>query len=291
MKPAKKPMSFKNRNALIGYAFLAPWLIGVLVFVAYPFFYSIFLSFTEVSLSNGIQTTFVGMRWYREAFTADTEFITDLLDTLKFVVMSTPMIVIASLIIALLLNGKYRGRLFFRGLFFFPVIITSGPVISELLTNNAANIVRPEKYVVYAFISTLPAVLSVPLLYVFDNIVLILWFSGVQILVYLSGLQKIGPSVHEAAAIDGASAWQVFWKIILPFIKPMILVNAVYTLVELSAFSGNAINRQFTPEKMTAHGKVYGYASALSWIYFLCVFALLGIVFLLLRERMGRKKG
>lgn len=286
-KTARSSRRLRVRNAVSGYLFLLPWLLGLFAFTLVPFLHSVILSFSAVQMApTGIKTHFVGLRWYAEAFTLDTSFVLSLLDSLRFVLLSTPMIVVVALLLALLLNGRFRGRGFFRGVFFFPVIIISGPVIQELLSTKAAAAIHPENYLIYNFIRSLPALLSAPLLYIFDNIVLILWFSGVQVLLFLAGLQKIGRPVREAASIDGASAWQMFWKIDLPFLRPLILINTIYTLVQLSSFSSNAVNREIV-NKMTLVGKTYGYSSALAWIYFLAMLMLLGLAFLFLRERKG----
>ena len=283
-------LTLKNREAVGGYLFLAPWLIGFFVFALFPLLYSLWLSLCNVSITtSGVRTSFAGGIWYSQAFTVDTTYTTSLLSTLKFVGFSTPMIVVASLIMALLLNGKYFGRTFFRAVFFFPVIIISGHVMSKLVGNQAAAVITPDNFVVYRFVETLPSLISAPVLYIFDNIVLILWFSGVQVLIYLAGLQKVGAPIYEAASIDGASAWQKFWKITLPFLRPLILVNTIYTIVDLSSFAGNAVNQEIT-SKMTLTGKVYSYSAALSWVYFVTIALLLVVAFLLLRER-GAGKG
>ena len=288
MKSSKKTVKLKMAEALSAFGFLAPWLIGLVAFSLIPVFYSLYLSFHEVVMSpDGIKTTFIGLMWYREALQADVTYIPSLLDTLKFIVLSVPMILVAALLISLLLNGKYRGRVFFRALFFFPVIIISGPVVNELISSDAAKIISGDSYGIITFLEAMPAVLSAPLMYIYENIVLILWFSGVQIVIFLAGLQKIGTPIYEAASIDGASKWQIFWKIILPFLQPMMLLNAIYTVVELSAFSNNAVNREIV-NKMTLTGKVYGYSAALSWLYFITLAAVLITVFLLFRKRRER---
>lgn len=280
--------SMQAKEAVSGYLFFLPWLAGFLIFTIYPFVYSVLLSFSEVILSPaGIKRSFIGLKWYREALTADATYPVSLLDTLRFIVLSTPMITVAALLLALLLNGRFRGRTFFRAVFFFPVIIISGPVIAELLSTKAAVVINPSDYAVYEFVRTLPGFLSMPLLYIFDNIVLILWFSGVQVIIFLAGIQKIGQPIREAASIDGASAWQMFWKIYLPFLKPLVLLNTIYTIVMLSGFSSNAVNGEIV-NKMTLTGKVYGYSSAMSWIYFILLIILLGITYLIFSERKGR---
>ena len=289
-KKKNHQLSLHQRNALEGYLFLAPWLVGLALFTLFPVVYSVILSMSDVQMDpTGIKTRFVGIQWYREAFTLDTTFPVSLLDTMKFVLLSTPMIVVSALLLALLLNGKFRGRSVFRGVFFLPVVIISGPVIQELLTTRAAAVIHPESFIIYDFIASLPVVLSAPLLYIFDNIVLILWFSGVQVVLFLAGLQKIGQPIREAASIDGASPWQMFWKIDLPFFFFLILLNTIYTLVQLSAFSSNEVNQEVV-NKMTLVGKTYGYSAALSWIYFACMLLVIGAAFLVLRDRKEKAK-
>lgn len=285
-------MTTKQRNTLLGYLFILPWILGFFLFAVYPFLFSIIISMSNVKITpKGIETVWIGLQNYLDAFTKDVEFPVVLASSLTSVIFSTPLIVVISLIIALLLNRKFKGRGFFRTIFFLPVIIISGPVISELLANKAANIVDPTRYAIYKFFTTMPAAVGTPVLYVFDQLVVILWFSGVQILIFLAGLQKIDGSIYEAAQIDGASAWEVFWKIVLPHIKTLALVNAIYTIVEMASFPNNPVNMEIS-RKMFQVGIVYSYSASISWIYFLAELVLLGITFLMFKERKkARWKG
>ncbi len=286
----KKGLTIRQKGALAGYAFILPWILGFFIFTAFPFFYSIFISLSNVRITpSGIETTWAGLLNYINIFTKEVNFPTALTGTLVFVVLSVPMIIVVSLIIAILLNGKFRGRAVFRAIFFLPVIIISGPVINELLGNYALNFVDPSKYTVYRFFQTLPSVVGTPVLSVFNNITMILWFSGVQILIFLAGLQKIDTSIYEAAQIDGASSWEVFWKIVLPYLKPMALVNGIYTIVEIASFPNNPVNIEIT-KKMFQTGTIYSYSAAMSWVYFLAELILLGIVFLLLKDKNVERK-
>ena len=281
----KKNLSLRTKDALMGGYFMSPWLIGVLVFTLFPLGYSIWLSFCQVEFSaEGILTSFVGIRWYKEALTADANFVKNMTSTFQSIIFSTPMILVFSIILALLLNRPLKGRAFFRALYFFPVIIISGPVISKLMSNDAFNIIHPEQFAVYQVLQNLPGLISVPLCYIFDNIVVILWYSGVQTLIILAGLQKIGDPIYEAASIDGASAWQKFWKITLPHLRPMILVSAAYTIVDLAGKSTTAMHGLIEKNMMNID-KPYSYSSALSWLYTLAVLLVLGIAFLILKER------
>lgn len=278
-------LTIYQKSAIRGYIFLLPWLIGFVIFTAFPFFYSIYLSFSKVTITpSGIVTQWIGMGNYWDIFTKDVDFLPALTDSIIFVGLSTPLIIVASLLIALMLNNKFKGRAVFRAIYFLPVIIMSGPVLNELLFNKAINIIQPSQFALYDFFAALPFNLGWPILYLFDRIVLILWFSGVQILIFLAGIQKIDKALYEAAQIDGASSWVIFWKIILPEIRPLILVNAIYTIVDLATFPSNAINIQIS-NKMFQTGKVYSYSSAMSWVYSIIILVILSIAFLILRER------
>lgn len=278
-----------SRRAMAGMVFLLPWLAGLLIFTAVPLVYSIWLSVCRVDFTTeGMHTAFVGGQWYIEALQKDPYFFQHLLDTVKFIAFLTPMILVVSVLFALLLNTKLRGRTVFRALFFFPVVFINGPVMDKLIGNDATAIIKPEQYAVYQIVATLPDVISVPLLYIFDNVVLILWFSGIQILITLAGLQKVNASLYEAASIDGASPWQIFWKITLPCLRPMLLVSAVYTIVDLAGFSNNAIT-VYIQKNLNVTTKPYAYSAAMSWIYALAVLVLLLIAFQILRERREKR--
>ena len=160
--------------------------------------------------------------------------------------------------------------------------------MEKLISNQATAIISADTYYVYQVIENLPAILSTPLMYIFDNIVLILWYAGVQMLIVLAGLQKIGDSLYEAASIDGASAWQSFWKITLPYLRPMILIAAVYTVVDLAAMTSTPMYT-LIQNNVTNVERPYSYSAALSWLYALVVLVILGIVYRILREKGGKQ--
>ncbi|MGQ9855509.1 MAG: carbohydrate ABC transporter permease [Fervidobacterium sp.] len=282
-------ISRSARKAIAGYVYIMPWIIGFLLFTAFPFFYSLYLSFFHVNFTvSGIETEYVGWKYYIYAFRNDTAFPLNFSNTIINIVLSTPLVVIFALIVAILLNRKLHARTFFRLLYFLPVVIISGPVISELVTNNAASIVDPRRYFIYRFFLMVPNTISYPFLYMFNNLVLILWFSGVQILFFLAGLQKISSSIYEAAQIDGANDWVIFWKITLPLVRPFVIVNTIYTIVDLASFANNPVNTSIT-QHMFDIDKPYSYSSALSWIYFAAVMGILGVAYMLLHERRKKK--
>jgi ABC-type sugar transport system permease subunit len=168
-------------------------------------------------------------------------------------------------------------------------VITSGPVIQELTAQGATSV--PEianSAAVAEFLYHLPPSISTPVQYLLTSFILILWFSGVQILIYLSSLQKIDKSVYEAASIDGASSWEAFWKITLPSLSTTTMINVVYTIITLSHFSENKIIRYIYGQTYAVQGGI-GYSSAMSFLYFGVLVLLLAIVYLTLNYRAKGK--
>ncbi len=261
--------------------------------MAYPLFYSLFMSFNKVYVTaSGIKTTFLKWENYKFAFLSDPHFLEELIMFLKSVVLLIPIVIVFSLIVALMINQPIRGKGLFRAIFFLPVIITSGEVVNELFAQGAATIPIIERYGIIDFLdANLSPSWAAPIINVIEQLIIILWYSGVQILIFLAGLQKVNKQIYEAAAIDGASPWEIFWKITLPSIKPFILVNIIYTTVDLST---NSLNNVIVliKENMFKVETGFGYATALSWIYFLIIFIILLIsIFLFTRkERLEFKK-
>jgi ABC-type sugar transport system permease subunit len=273
----------QKREAVYGYLFFFPWIIGFLIFTAYVVYYALSLSINTVVIApEGIQKTYVGLQYYYEVLFVDTEFVEILLRMVGYILLATPIILVMSLIIAILLNQKFFGRTFFRAIFFLPVIIMSGPVMAELLDGPGAMSIESSD-VLYQIIGTMPESVSTPVITVLDNFVFILWMSGVQIILFLAILQKIDPSLYEASAIDGATPWEQFWKITLPFVRPVILLNAIYTVVDLANSPNNEISDKIELH-MFEQGRQYSFSSAMSWIYFVVVMVLLLVAFLIFND-------
>jgi ABC-type sugar transport system permease subunit len=191
--------------------------------------------------------------------------------------------------VALLLNLKIKGQGLFRTIFFLPVIISSGPVLAELADKGAMTF---EGLTNLGFLvnlqTTLPPSIARLLAFAVGSFIVILWFSGVQILIYLASLQKIDRSMYEAARIDGASGWQILWKLTIPSLIPITFINIVYTIVTVSTFSTSAVIQKIQTDLYRPE-KGLGYASALSWIYFLVMLAIIGLFVLI--NVIYRKKG
>lgn len=263
-----KPGRLAKREARMGYVFILPWLIGALVFLIVPLCQSFYYALNKVTINPaGLIFQFRGFDNFSEISMQDPEFLTDLANYVITTVISAPVIVVFALIIAMLLNGKIKFRGLFRLIYFLPVIVVSGPVMNMLSGQGATSISAVDSTMIETFlVNYLPSNLAETIADLFGNMTQTLWYSGVQILIFLSALQKINPSLYEAAKIDGGSGWECFWKITLPTIKPMILLNVVYSIVYLSNNEQNTIITSIQSAMFSAP-KGYGYASAMAWLY------------------------
>lgn len=286
--PSRSPVSlrYRTRQALQGYSFVALWIIGFVLFTLVPLVETFRYSLNHVIVSaTGVEQTFIGWQNYTRALFTDPTFVELLIEYTVETLVSVPVIMIFSLIIALFLNLKLPLKGIFRTIFFLPVVITSGPVIRELVSQGATTVPQiAQSPLVLEFLARLPRALRTPAEYLMTSFILILWFSGVQILIYLASLQKIDRSLYEAAAIDGASSWESFWKITLPSLSTTNIVVAVYTIITLSHFSENKLVRYIYAQTYDIKGGI-GYASAMSFLYFAALVLILLIVYLALRSR------
>jgi ABC-type sugar transport system permease subunit len=269
----------KRREMMTGYMFVLPWIIGFLLFMAWPIYFSLNMSFNKVIISSeGIKKTWLGWNNFKYAFLSDPKYLEELLTFIKSVIFMIPIIIVFAMLVALLINQPIRMKGFFRAIFFLPVVITSGQVVKELFAQGAAAAPIVERYGIVQYIQTnMDPSWGEPLLNIINQLIVILWYSGVQILIFLAGLQKVNTQIYEAASIDGASPWEIFWKITLPSIKPFILVNIIYTTVDLFTNSLNDVI-ELIKVHMFQIDTGFGYASSLAWIYFTVIFVLLLIV-------------
>lgn len=292
-KPAIKARTFTKRRLRewgTGYLFILPWLVGVSVFFLYAMVQSLTYALSDVRLTNGLTVTYQGFTSFINLFTADTAFPLALSNFAMGLLLQVPIIVAFSLIMALMLNSKIKCRALFRVLFFLPVIIATGPVMDELTSQGVASVPMVNQTAIMSIIGGLPEWLSEPIMELFSSLILILWNSGVQILIFIAGLQKVSPEMREAARIDGASGWEIFWKITIPTVKPMVLLNAIYTIVALATGGQNEIIQLIYDNMFdSAVGRGYGYAAAMAWTYSIVVALGLLIAWLLLRDKSDKK--
>lgn len=291
-KKAKEPKikrgHLEEKEARIGYFFVLPWVIGVIAFLLYPLGQSFRYMWYNIRITPlGTKFNWVGTGNFTQIWLENPEFPQQLVTYIGETILEVPVIVVFALIIAMMLNGKIKCKGFFRLIFFLPVIIVSGPVMNMLVSEGASTIPSMNtQAVINALDAFLPSAIAKTVGDLFANMIMILWYSGVQILIFLSALQKVDPSLYEAAKMDGGSAWECFWKITLPTIKNFILLNSVYTVIFLSSNEQNELINMIKSAMFSGtKEKGYGYASAMAWMYSVVVTLIVLLFFLLLGTR------
>ncbi len=273
------------------YLFMLPRMIGFCVFMAFPIGWSLYLTFQKVNLtgSGSFAYRFVGLQNFKDALLKDNEYPIQLLTFFQQMILMLPIIIVFSLLVSLMLNQKFKGRFVYRAIFFLPVVFSTGQVLTELFQQGAGNVPFLTQYGIDGYIkdnfSPSTAAMMTQLL---GMMILILWSSGVQILIFIAGFQTIPKAIYEAVRIDGASPWASFWKITLPGIKPFIGLNLLYTMVDLFTFPFNPVMEQIRSNMFNV-STGYGYASALAWFYFLLIVVMIALILWFL-NRTGRNK-
>ncbi len=272
-------LTLKQQQSLWGYIFISPWVLGLALLFAWPLGRSLMLSFQKVTDLFQWQTEWVGLDHYRQIFTEDIVFTPVLLDTLENVAIDVPLILIFSLLLALLLTGVGRGQTFLRAVFFLPVVIGSAGVIQHMLSVGVGDqllmsTLEPLMQGMGAEVDSV--VEGTPIQWIVTRLTAIIWFSGVEILFFIAGLNSIPPSLYEAARVDGASPWESFWKITLPMVSPVILLVTIYAMIDQLTFPENPMIKYIM--QVGVRGQQLEYASALGMAYFLVVFLQIALV-------------
>ena len=288
MKKQSKVAGLQRRKAISGYLFIAPFIIGFLAFMVKPLFQSLYMSFCTVEVSpNGIHNVFKGLANYIQAFTIDTEFNRLLVEEISRMCINSLAIMVFSFFVALILNQKFKGRALVRAIFFLPVILSSGVILGVESNNALLASVQNMVEETTSTTSVTDAIKSILLTSgigasafekvfdIVDGIYDVAIASGIQIIIFLSGLQTISTNMYEAAAIEGCTAWESLWKITFPMISSLFLVNWIYTIVDFFMRSDNQVMEKISDQMIQYIN--YGFASAMSWIYFLIVIVIIGV--------------
>ncbi len=293
--------SLDRQKSTMGWFFVAPFLIGFFLVYLPMIIESLRFSFGKINMlpDGGFTLETVGFENYRYALFGDEKFVETLLGSIKDLVFSVPAIVIFSLFMAILLNQKMRGRAIFRAIFFIPVIVSTGIIESIDLQNTLASSMESangaQEQLGGGGGNDIISAMDVNKLFagmqigqgvvgyvttLIQDVYNIVNKSGVQMLIFLAGLQAIPGAIYESCHIDGASPWETFWKITFPMISPMILVNAIYTVIDAFTSESNVmmsyISDTYNNANVNLGGRVT--ATAMSWIYFLVVVLMLAIV-------------
>ncbi|MBQ3004289.1 MAG: sugar ABC transporter permease [Clostridia bacterium] len=301
MPKKSKGKSLARTKARSGWVFVSPFLIGFLLIYLPMIVESLEFSFTriEIQREGGYELAFVGLDHYRYALFENTDFVRTLGSSIGQLAFNVPAIVVFSLFVAVLLNQKMRGRAIFRAIFFIPVIVSTGIIeyidlqdqmaeISGEIANGGGGISAETGGESSSTGNEIVSMMDVAkyfqgmaigrelVAYVVDivnGVYEIVNKSGVQMLIFLSGLQSISPAIYESCQMDGATAWETFWKITFPMISPMILVNAVYTVIDSFTAQDNTMMSFINTIYEGSKGQER--ATAMSWLYFLVVILIL----------------
>ena len=278
--------SLEKQRSRWGWVFMAPWLIGIAVFFVWPMIQTGIYSFSKLTVgANGFETTPVGFENYLQFLVKDTYFKQNLLTAIVETIPSTLLIITFSTMIALVLRQEFPMRGLARAVFFLPVIIASGPVISilenQVMMNGAVGaetttylFQAPDLTLVFADLGVPEAILE-SITSIINEIFDLMWKSGVQILLLLAALNNIPTSFYEVAMMEGATAWEKFWKITLPTISPTLVVVIIYTLIDGFTDYDNLIIKTINDYYTNNN---YAYSATVGMIYCLCVLALVGLV-------------
>lgn len=282
-----------KKESVAGLLFISPFLIGF-VFIFVPLIVeSLKFSFSDMLVTADgyvlTKTSNHGLQNYIKAFAIDPDFNLELLQSLWKMILQVPLVLIFSFFAANLLNQKFIGRTVARSIMFLPVIVSSGVIValessdllistlsttSDLSGNDLTSFLNVSTFLTEY--TSLPTVIIEGLSKSVNGLYDIVIVSGVQILIFLAGLQSISPSLYEASSMEGATQWENFWKITFPMISPLILVNSIYTVIDLFT---NENNEMMTKIKNTIFKEIdYGYGSAMAWIYFICISLILVVV-------------
>ncbi len=297
-KKKRRGASLDVRKARAGWVFILPFLIGFAL-VYFPIILDSFkFSFHEIEIiiGGGFELHWVGLENYRHALFVDPTFVTTLFTGLQQLILDIPSIVLFSLFIAIILNQKIAGRAAFRAIFFIPVILTTGLIDAIDSSNTLSTIMEDTEGFddgsgQASTAAEIISVMDVQVLFenmmvgkeileyvvgLVNNIFDIVNRCGVQMLIFLSGLQGISPAIYESCSIDGASGWETFWKVTLPMVSPMILVNTIYTVIDAFTSSDNQVMAYIDGVRQQANGNVL--AAAMSWMYFAIVLLIIAAV-------------
>lgn len=282
-------MPYEKRKSLYGYGFIGLWMVGTLKWFLIPLLTSLKYSFESVAPdTGGVKESWVGFQNYIYAFGVDPNYSKYLVEVLKDTAIKTPLIIIFALFVAVILNQEFKGRGFARAVFFLPVIIATGPVYaiisgdmsssgssdaSQFSTMFETDLVG--ELMEFVGIYGISDAVTETIQSITTDIFSLVWNSGIQILIFLAALQNIPTSAKEAAQMEGATAWEYFWKITFPYVSPMILANLIFTIIDSFTDTSNSVMSRVLEVQRDWK---YGEAAAMAWSYFAIVMVAVGII-------------
>ena len=296
----KKTIGLTSRRAFYGYLFILPFVLGFIFFMVKPLCQSLNMAFSEVGISNeGFSIVWNDFANFKRAFLIDPDFNRLITESVTQMLYRSIATIVFSFFVALLLNQKFKGRALARSIFFLAVILSSGVLVGleynntlmqslkdtieeagdvNVITEVLEEILVPDSTGVNGFSGKL----FKTLFEIIDSIYEVSMASGIQIIIFLSGLQNISPSMYEAAEMEGCTAWESLWKITVPMVSPLMLVCWVYTIVDFFMKSDNLVMEKINEQMVVQLN--YGFSSAMAWIYFIVCMILIGLSSLIISK-------
>ena len=286
-------LSLRAQKSVLGLLFTLPFIVGFAAFLAYPFAQSVIFSVSKLTIvPTGYELDYVGLENYRHVLLVDPRFRQVFVETVVTMAARIPVVLIFSFFAANLINQRFRGRMLARVIFLLPVIM--GAEISLKMQQadymQQAVSFSESGLLSMAALQQLLTTLKLPQAFIgfifqaINEVPLIIRSSGIQILIFLAALQSIPKSLYEAAHMEGATAWEAFWKITFPMVSPLLLVNVVYTIVDSFTAADNALLELIQDAAWMGSG--FGVSTAMSWIYFAAVLGILAVTIILLGRRV-----
>jgi len=292
-------LTMEKRHKIEGLIFVSPFIIGVILFFLFPLYMSLKLSFGKIISMVGFKIRWIGIQNYVRAFVIDINFLPMFWEITRNTLIQTPLIIILALIIAVVLNKNIAMKGFFRTVFFIPFLLGTGEVMRQLLSQGVDRQVLSlanSNILPYTLLNYFGNDVVTTIDNVFGMLVQILWKTGVQILLFLAGLQSIPESLYESAKIDGSTEWEMFWKITLPMISPVMLLCIIYTLVDSFTDIKNSMLSYI--QEFAFRRTQFEYAAAMGWIYFAFIIVLVVVIMAIMKgyiytteaERGGKRR-
>ncbi|MDR1892560.1 MAG: sugar ABC transporter permease [Oscillospiraceae bacterium] len=283
-KGSRKLLNYRGRRNLMGYFFCAPFILGFVLLFATAFAKSFGFSFNEVITDmNGYSLEYKGLEYYHYALFVDPEFVRAIVGSISGLAKDLIIILIYSLFIAVLLNNPMPGKTLFRAIFFLPVITTIGVIATlelrdsmtqaamDTTSQSVSMLTGAEDLDLFSYIESLLSAIKISpsmtnvIFEAVNGIYHIITHSGIQIIIFFAGLQSISPSIYEAAMVEGCGRWEQFWKITLPLVSPLIMVNVVWTVVDYFINPTNEVMQKISSRFGSGE---YSLSSAMSFINF-----------------------
>lgn len=299
MKTKKKRATLEARLGKSGFLFTLPWLIGFAVFFAVPLLQSIMFSFSKVTIDvSGFVSEWIGIENYKQVFTVDPDYFDNYKQSLSGFLYRVPIIIVLSFALAIILNQKFHGRLLARAIFFMPTIIASGVVMGAFSVDVAANSGVSASGSGAYFGSAvdfgeilmdmgLPLTITETVSSYIEDISSLIWNCGIQIILFISGLQAIPPQLYEVSEVEGANGWEEFWFITFPMMTNILIVTLAYTIIDVMTSKDNLLMSQ--AYRLITSNQTYDVSAAMLWGYFPIIGVIVALAFLLINKTMVKR--